>query len=39
MEHTITEEIIGVDLVRSQILISMGYPLIIQPFYYINRKI
>ncbi|MEZ5058765.1 MAG: pyruvate carboxylase [Saprospiraceae bacterium] len=27
VEHTITEEITGVDLVRSQILISMGYPL------------
>ncbi|NNE28261.1 MAG: pyruvate carboxylase, partial [Saprospiraceae bacterium] len=27
VEHTITEEITGVDLVRAQILISMGYPL------------
>jgi len=27
VEHTITEEITGVDIVRSQILISMGYPL------------
>jgi len=27
VEHTITEEITGVDLVRSQILIAMGYPL------------
>ncbi|WP_367389955.1 pyruvate carboxylase [Lewinella sp. LCG006] len=27
VEHTITEEITGVDLVRSQILITMGYPL------------
>ncbi|MCB0667133.1 MAG: pyruvate carboxylase [Saprospiraceae bacterium] len=27
VEHTITEEITGVDLVRSQILISMGYEL------------
>ncbi len=27
VEHTITEEITGVDLVRSQLLIAMGYPL------------
>lgn len=27
VEHTITEEVTGVDLVRSQILIGMGYPL------------
>ena len=27
VEHTITEEVTGVDLVRSQILIAMGYPL------------
>jgi pyruvate carboxylase len=27
VEHTITEEITGIDLVRSQILIAMGYPL------------
>ncbi len=27
VEHTITEEITGVDLVRSQIMIAMGYPL------------
>jgi pyruvate carboxylase len=27
VEHTITEEITGIDLVRSQILITMGYPL------------
>jgi pyruvate carboxylase len=27
VEHTITEEITGIDLVRSQILICMGYPL------------
>ncbi len=27
VEHTITEEITGIDLVRSQILISMGYEL------------
>ena len=27
VEHTITEEITGIDIVRSQILISMGYPL------------
>ncbi|MFM2269640.1 MAG: hypothetical protein RL757_3081 [Bacteroidota bacterium] len=27
VEHTITEEITGIDLVRSQILVTMGYPL------------
>ena len=27
VEHTITEEVTGVDIVRSQILIGMGYPL------------
>lgn len=27
VEHTITEEVTGIDIVRSQILISMGYPL------------
>ena len=27
VEHTVTEEITGIDLVRSQILIAMGYPL------------
>ena len=27
VEHTITEEITGVDLVRSQFLVTMGYPL------------
>ncbi|MFK7935564.1 MAG: pyruvate carboxylase [Saprospiraceae bacterium] len=27
VEHTITEEITGIDIVRSQILVSMGYPL------------
>ncbi len=27
VEHTITEEITGIDLVRSQLLIAMGYPL------------
>ncbi|MEM0993909.1 MAG: pyruvate carboxylase [Bacteroidota bacterium] len=27
VEHTITEEITGIDLVRTQILIAMGYPL------------
>lgn len=27
VEHTVTEEITGVDLVRSQLLIAMGYPL------------
>ncbi|MEZ4949159.1 MAG: hypothetical protein R2784_07205 [Saprospiraceae bacterium] len=39
VEHTITEEITGVDLVRSQILISMGIHWIIQPFYCTNKKI
>ncbi len=27
VEHTITEEITGIDLVRTQILVAMGYPL------------
>ncbi len=27
VEHTITEEITGVDIVRTQILVAMGYPL------------
>lgn len=27
VEHTVTEEVTGIDIVRSQILISMGYPL------------
>lgn len=27
VEHTITEEVIGVDIVRSQILIANGFPL------------
>jgi pyruvate carboxylase len=27
VEHTVTEEITGIDIVRSQILIAMGYPL------------
>jgi pyruvate carboxylase len=27
VEHTITEEITGIDIVRSQLLITMGYPL------------
>lgn len=27
VEHTVTEEVTGIDLVRSQILIAMGYPL------------
>jgi pyruvate carboxylase len=27
VEHTITEEVTGIDIVRSQILIAMGYPL------------
>lgn len=27
VEHTVTEEITGIDLVRTQILVSMGYPL------------
>jgi len=27
VEHTVTEEVTGIDLVRSQIMIAMGYPL------------
>jgi pyruvate carboxylase len=27
VEHTVTEELTGIDIVRSQILVSMGYPL------------
>ena len=27
VEHTVTEEITGIDIVRSQILVAMGYPL------------
>ena len=27
VEHTITEEVTGIDIVRSQLLIAMGYPL------------
>ena len=27
VEHTVTEEVTGIDIVRSQILIGMGYPL------------
>ncbi len=27
VEHTITEEVTGIDLVRSQLLVAMGYPL------------
>lgn len=27
VEHTITEEVTGIDIVRSQILVTMGYPL------------
>ncbi|MCI5084198.1 MAG: pyruvate carboxylase [Saprospiraceae bacterium] len=27
VEHTVTEEVTGIDIVRSQILIAMGYPL------------
>lgn len=27
VEHTVTEEVTGIDLVRTQILIAMGYPL------------
>src|SRR5690606_4932136 len=27
VEHTITEEVTGIDIVRSQILIARGYPL------------
>ncbi len=27
VEHTVTEEVTGIDIVRSQILVAMGYPL------------
>lgn len=27
VEHTVTEEVTGIDIVRAQILVSMGYPL------------
>ena len=37
VEHTITEEITGVDIVRSQILIAKGYPLD-DPRIYINSQ-
>lgn len=33
VEHTITEEVTGIDLVRSQILISMGYELAHETIY------
>lgn len=37
VEHTITEEITGIDIVRSQILIARGYPLY-HPKIYINSQ-
>ncbi len=37
VEHTITEEVTGIDIVRSQILISMGYPLD-HPTIYIKKQ-
>ncbi|HMO40201.1 MAG TPA: pyruvate carboxylase [Saprospiraceae bacterium] len=38
VEHTVTEEITGVDLVRSQILIAMGYPLDHPTIYIKNQE-
>ena len=38
VEHTITEEITGIDLVRSQILISMGYELSHPTIYISNQQ-
>ena len=37
VEHTITEEVTGIDIVRSQILIAKGYPLD-DPRIYINSQ-
>jgi pyruvate carboxylase len=38
VEHTITEQITGIDLVRSQILIAMGYPLSHPQIYILNQQ-
>ncbi|MCC5946058.1 MAG: pyruvate carboxylase [Bernardetiaceae bacterium] len=38
VEHTITEEITGVDLVRNQILIAQGYPLEDKQIYILSQK-
>ncbi len=37
VEHTITEEVTGIDIVRTQILIAMNYPLS-HPMIYINAQ-
>lgn len=38
VEHTITEQITGIDLVRSQILIAMGYPLSHPQIYILSQQ-
>ena len=38
VEHTITEQITGIDIVRSQILIAMGYPLEHPQIYILNQE-
>ncbi|BDS11294.1 pyruvate carboxylase [Aureispira anguillae] len=38
VEHTITEQITGVDIVRSQILIAMGYPLSHPQIYILSQQ-
>jgi pyruvate carboxylase len=38
VEHTITEEITGIDIVRSQILIAMGYKLSDNNIYILDQK-
>ncbi len=38
VEHTITEEITGIDIVRSQILIAMGYKLSDNNIYILNQS-
>ncbi len=38
VEHTITEEVTGIDIVRSQILIAMGYKLSDNNIYILNQS-
>jgi pyruvate carboxylase len=38
VEHTITEQITGIDIVRSQILIAMGYPLSHPQIYILSQE-
>ena len=38
VEHTITEQITGIDIVRSQILIAMGYPLSHPQIYILSQQ-